>query len=83
MKTGKTSGLSEASLELIVACGGVVIQVMVEICQSDLDGFGMPVEWALSMVVPIIKGKCDLRNGSCDRALKFLERRMKVAKKVL
>ena len=25
---------------------------MVEICQLVLDGFGMPVEWILSTVVP-------------------------------
>ena len=27
-------------------------QVMVGICQKVLDGFGMPAEWALSIVVP-------------------------------
>ena len=30
---------------------------MAEICQSILDGFGMPVEWALSIVVAILKGR--------------------------
>ena len=34
MKTGKAPGPSEASLELIAACGGVGIQVMVVFCQS-------------------------------------------------
>ena len=36
---------------------GVVIQVMAETCQKVLDGFGMPVEWAISIAVPIFKGK--------------------------
>ena len=49
MKTGKDLGPSEVSLELIAASGGVVIQVMVEICQKGLDGLGMPAEWALSI----------------------------------
>ena len=44
MKTGKAPGPSEASLELIAASGGVGIQVMAEICQKALYGFGMPAE---------------------------------------
>ena len=56
MKTGKALGPSEVSLELIAASGGVLIQVMAEICQNILDGFGMPAEWALSTVFPIFKG---------------------------
>ena len=30
-----------------------------------VDGFGMPVEWALSIVVPIFKWKGNIRNCSC------------------
>ena len=62
METGKAPGPSEVSLELIAASGGVEIQVMTEICQIVLDGFGMPVEWVLGMVVPIFKGKGDIRS---------------------
>ena len=43
----------------------------------------MPVEWALSIVVPIFKGKGDIRNCCCYRAVKFLEHDMKVMKRVL
>ena len=43
MKTGKTSGPSEVSLELIAASGGVGIQVMADIRQRVLSGLGMPV----------------------------------------
>ena len=57
IKTGKAPGPSEVSLELIAACGGIGIQVISEICEKVLDGFGMPAEWALSIVVPIFKGK--------------------------
>ena len=35
MMAGKAAGLSEVSLELIAASGGVGIQVMAEICQSS------------------------------------------------
>ena len=33
----------------------------------------MPVEWALSIVISIFKGKGDIRNCSCYRAEKLLE----------
>ena len=65
MKTGKAPGPSEVSLDLIATSGGVGIQVMAEIYLKVLDGFGMPVEWALCKVVPIFNGKGDIRSCSC------------------
>ena len=47
----KSPGPSEVSLELIAASGGVGIQVIAEICQKVLDGFGMPADWVISIVV--------------------------------
>ena len=82
MKTGKDLGPSEVSLELIAASGVVGIQMMTEICQKVLDGFEMPAEWALSIAVPIIKGKGDIRKSSCYRVLKLLEHCMKVVERV-
>ena len=78
MKTGKAPGPSEVSLELIAAIGGAIIKVMDKICQKVLDGFGIPVELALSIVVPIFKGKVDIRNCSCYRAEKHLEHEYEV-----
>ena len=49
-----------------------------EICQKILDGFCIPDEWALRIVVPIFKRKGDIRNCSCNRAVTFLEHCMKV-----
>ena len=37
---------------------------MAEICPKVLDGFGMPAEWALSIVVPFFKGKGDIRTAA-------------------
>ena len=42
----------------------------------------MPAEWALSIVVLIFKGKGDIRNCSCYRAVKLLEHGMKVVERV-
>ena len=82
MKTGKGHGPSEVSLELVAASGGIGIQVMAEICQSP-RWIGMPAEWALSIVVPILKGKGDIRNCRCNRAVKLIEHGMKVVERVL
>ena len=81
--TEKAPGPSEVSLELIAASRGVGIHVMAEICQKVLDGFEMLAERALSIMVPIIKRKDDIRNCSCYRAVKFFEYGMKVVEKVL
>ena len=83
MKTGKAPGPSEVSLELIAASGGVGIQVMAEICQKVQDGYGMPAEWSLSIVVPIFKGKGDIWKCNCYRAVKLLEHGMKAVEMVL
>ena len=74
----------DLSMEFIVASGGVGIQVMAEICQIPrwMD-FEMPVEWALRIVVPIFKGKGDIGNCSCNRAVKLLEHGMNAVEMVL
>ena len=46
---------------------------MAETCQKVLDGFGMPAKWVLNIMVPIYKGKGDIGNCSCNRAVKFPE----------
>ena len=72
MKSGIAPGLSDILLELIVASREVGIQVMAEICQRVIDGFGMLVEWALSIVVPIFYGKGDIRNCAAIELQSFL-----------
>ena len=56
---------------------------MAEICQGVLDGFGMLVQWVLSILVQIFKGNGDIGNCSCYKALKLLEHCMKVVERVL
>ena len=43
----------------------------------------MPVECALSIEVPMFKGKGDIRNCSCYRTVMFLEHDMKVGERLL
>ena len=42
----------------------------------------MPVEWALGIVDLIFKGKGDIRNCSCYRAVMLLNHGMKVVERV-
>ena len=44
-----SAGPSEVSVEIIAASGEIGIDVMVNLCQSVLDGRGMPDEWALRL----------------------------------
>ena len=83
MKTGRAPGPSEVSLELIAASGGVGIQVMAEICQNVLDGFGMPAELAQSIMVPFFMEKGYIQNCCCYAAVELLEHGMKVVERVL
>ena len=55
---------------------------MAEICQRYLEGFGMPADWTLDIVVPIMKGMGDIRTCSCYGVLKLLEHVMKVVEGV-
>ena len=68
---------------MIAASGEIGIGVMVELCQGVLDGRGMPDEWALSVVVPIFKGKGDAMSCGAYRGVKLLELAMKIVEKVL
>ena len=69
MKAGKAAGPSKVSVEMIAASGEIGIDLMVELCQSMLDGRGIPDEWALSVVVPIFKGKGDAKNCGAYRGV--------------
>ena len=44
MKSGKATGPSEVSVEMIVASGEIGVKVMMELCQRAMDGRGMPDE---------------------------------------
>ena len=75
---GRATGPSEVSAEMIVASGEIGIGMIVELCQGVLDGRGMPDDWALSVVVPIFKGKGD----AMKVVEKVLERRLRCMVKV-
>ena len=83
MKAGKAAGPLEVGVKMIAASGEIGIDVMVQLCQSVLDGGGMLDEWGLSVVVPIFKGKGDAMNCGAYRGVKLLGHAMKIVEKVL
>ena len=50
-KSGKATGTSEVSVEMIFATDDIGVNVMMELCQRVLDGRGMPDEWKTSVIV--------------------------------
>ena len=83
MKPGKATGPCEACAEMISASGEVGFSVMVELCQRVFDEKGMPDQWQTSVLVPIFKGKGDVRNCNTYRGVKLLEHAMKIVQRVL
>ena len=83
MKPGKAARPSEVRAEMISASGEIGVSVMVELCQRVLDGKGMPDEWQASVLVPIFKGKGDVRSGNTYLGAKLLEHAMKIFERVL
>ena len=83
MKPGKAAGPSEVCAEMISASGEVGVSVMVELFQRVLDEKSMPDKWQTSVLVPIFKGKGDVRNCSTYKGVKLLEHTMKIVERVL
>ena len=83
MKSGKTTGPSEVSVEMIVASGKIGVEVMMELCQRVLDDRGMPDEWKTNVIVPIFKGNGDVKSCGSYRGVKLLEHAMKIVERVL
>ena len=83
MKPIKVAGPSEVCAKIISASVEVEVSVMVEFFQRVLDGKGMPEEWQTNVLVPIFKGKGDVRKCSTYRRVKLLEHAMKIVERVL
>jgi hypothetical protein len=83
MKLGKATGVSGVAVEHIVASGMVGIEVIMKIANRVLDGEGIPEDWRQSVLVPLYKGKGDVRDCGAYRGVKLLEHAMKVVERVL
>ena len=82
-KSGKATGPSEVSVEMIVASDKIGVKVMVELCQRVLDGREMPDKWKSSVILLIFKGKSNVMSCSSYSGVKLLEHAMKIVERVL
>jgi hypothetical protein len=82
MKLGKATGVPEVAAEHIAASGMVGIEVITKIANRVLDDEGIPNEWRCSVLVPLYKGKGDVRDCGAYRGVKLLEHAMKVVERV-
>ena len=82
-KSGKATGPSKVSVEMIVASGEIGVKVMMELCQRVLDGRGMPDGCKTSVIVSIFKGKRDAISCGSYTGMKSLEHAMKIVQRVL
>ena len=78
MKSGKATGPSEVSVEMIVASGEIGVKVIMELCQRILDGRGMPDKWKTGVIVPIFKGNGDVMSCGSYTGVKMPEHVMKI-----
>ena len=83
MKTGKACGISEVGIELIVGSGDVGVKVLLDICNGIVSGQDMPDDWKESLLVPLYKGKGDVRECGSYRGIKLLEHGMKILERIL
>ena len=83
IKSGKATGPSEVSVEMMVASGEIGVKVMMELCQHVLDSRGMSDEWKTSVIEPIFTGKGDVMSCGSYRGVKLLEHAMKLVERVL
>ena len=82
MKLGRAAGVSGVAVEHIAASGMVGVEVITEICNRVLDGICIPDDWRYSVLVPLYKGKGDVRDCGAYRGVKLLEHGMKVLERV-
>ena len=57
--------------------------MIVELSQQGLNGLRIPAKYARIIMDPIFKGKSDIKNCSCYRAMTITEDGMKVAEMVI
>ena len=83
MKRGKACGISGVCAEFMIGSGEAGLEALTHICNVVLNGGSMPLDWRDSVLVPLYKGKGDVRECGSYRGVKLLEHGMKVLERVL
>ena len=82
MNTGKASGPSGVAVELVKVCKKKSVRRLAEVANNMLEGNKMPESWRKSDLIPIFKGKGDVRSRGNYRSIKLLEHGMKVIERI-
>ena len=82
LRCGKAGGVSGIVAEHLQA-SPIAIDVLTQIGNNMLNGDSMPMEWRSSVLVPLYKGKGDVRECGSYRGVKLLEHGMKVIERVI
>ena len=83
MNTGKAAGPSGVTVELLNVCKKESVRRLAEVANNMLEGNKMPESWRKSDLIPIFKGKGDVRSCGNYRSIKLLEHGMKVIERIL
>jgi len=83
MKSRKAGGPTGVVGDMLKAAGSWGVKRMTEICNLVVKEGRIPVDWELSTLVPLYKGKGDPLDCGSYRAIKLLEHGMKVLERVL
>ena len=83
MKDRKAAGPTEVTSELIKYVGGQGVDYLTEVFQGIAREGRPPIEWGMSITVPLYKGVGDALECGKYRGLRLLEHGMKIWEKVL
>jgi len=82
MNSGKSPGPSGITVDLLKVCERESIKRLTKIANDMLNGKKMPESWKKSDLIPVYKGKGNVRSCVNYRSIKLLEHGMKVIERV-
>ena len=83
MKKGKVQGPDGIPVEAWIALGNTGVEFLVNFFNRLLQGEKMPNEWRRSMLVPLYKGKEDIKECRNNRGIKLMSHTMKLWERVI
>ena len=83
MKKGKAQGPDDIPVEVWIALGNKGVEFLVNFFNRLLRGEKMPDEWRKSVLVPLYKGKGDIKECGNYRGIKLMSHSMKLWERVI
>ena len=83
MKKGEAQGPDEIPVEAWIGLGNKGVEFLVNFFNRLLRGEKMPDEWTRSVLVPLYKGKGDIKECENYRRIKLMSHTMKLWKRII